>query len=210
MSGPSGVPRQPTFDPTVNAPVARRLQPGPRRAAHRPAPRRRALLPALGTLAAPALAVLALTAFGALRDEPEAGLGSLPAAEGLQGSATGGPQPHREQGAGAVNDRGSEKDDFELADAEPDREADRVRREPVSSDCPDGPRAQMSKRRLASSSEARSAAGCAGDDPERDVEGDLTPGPGASTNPPLEDETSQDTTTEDDGSEDPNSGYDSP
>jgi hypothetical protein len=58
MSGPAGVPRHRTFDPTPS------FDPTPNR---RPLPRQRALLLALGTLAAP---VLALTAFGAVRDEP--------------------------------------------------------------------------------------------------------------------------------------------
>ena len=98
MSGPSGVPRHRTFDP-------------PNR---RPLPRHRALLLALGTLAAPALAVLALTAFGAVRDEPETGLGSLPAAEGLQGSMTGAPPPGDKQGKAPEGDEEERDDDTEL------------------------------------------------------------------------------------------------
>lgn len=48
---------------------------------------RRPLAPTLAILGAPALVIAALFAFGALADRSESGLGSLPAASGLQGSA---------------------------------------------------------------------------------------------------------------------------
>ncbi len=212
MSGPSGVPRHRTFDPTFNptATVPRERV----RTAPRPAPRHRALGLALGTLAAPALVVLALTAFGAMRDEPEAGLGSLPAAEGLQGSAKGAPQPGGEKVATGGRDE-EERDDTELADAEPGRDGAGARKVPVPADCP-GPRARSSKRRAAVSDRSARAAGCAEAEPPRQVDGDLRPQPGASTNPPVADEPSQGTATEGDfdesgGSDDPGrSGEHSP
>ena len=211
MSGPSGVPKHRTFDPT---PRHRTFDPTPNR---RPVPRHRALLLALGTLAAPALAVLALTAFGAMRDEPETGLGSLPAAEGLQGSAAGAQQPGDKQGAGPAGDDEERDDDTELADADPEGDGNGSRGQPALADCGgDGPRAQSAKRRAAPSGpSARAAAGCGEDGPEREIDGDLAPGPGASTNPPVEDGPTQGPATEEDdepaGSDDPGrSGDDSP
>lgn len=70
------------------APTSTRL-----RAASRPhTPARRALALAAATLGAPALAITALLALGVLTDGGEAGLGSLPASQGLQG-ATVSPAP---------------------------------------------------------------------------------------------------------------------
>jgi hypothetical protein len=180
MSGPPGVPRQRTFDPTVSSPSERRAA---RRPAQRPAPRHRALAVALGTLAAPALAVLALTAFGAVGDEPEEGLGSLQAAEGLQGSATEAPaEPGGEKSAGQMREVREDERDSEFVDAEPEREGSEARRDPV----PTG---------------------------TGEVDGQLAPEPGAPTGPPVAGVPPQGTAPDEDdggGGEPGEPGYSSP
>ena len=65
----------------------------PVRPAARRRPARRPLAPAVAILGAPAVVIVALVAFGSLTDRGEAGLGSLPAASGLQGSAVPAPEP---------------------------------------------------------------------------------------------------------------------
>jgi hypothetical protein len=86
MSAHFGAPglRRPQLATPASAPVA-----GATRAsqgAHRQRPRRRALLVALGTLCAPALAASALAAIGATSGSGGGGMGTLAGSQGLRGS----------------------------------------------------------------------------------------------------------------------------
>ena len=207
MSGPAGVPRHRTFQPTFEPTAPRRPD-----FHRRPTPRGRALLLALGTLAAPALAVLALTAFGSLSDEPDSGLGSLPAAEGLQGSTQATPPP--QSGDGKPGAASKEDDDSEFASddpSKPQRDGSRPARRPALADCPGdaGPRAETSKQQAGSSSRSAGAtADCGGaKKPERTVDGDVKPGGGS---PVIRPEEPQPTQSPSGGYEDDSEDSDGP
>jgi hypothetical protein len=108
---------------------------------------------ALATLAAPALAVGALAAFGAVSDDAEPGLGSLPAADGLEGSTVAAkPEPPPAKATPLENRRPKHR----LASTSPDR-----RRTPAPDPARDtgGGCAKATASAL-----ARSSSGCDGED----------------------------------------------